>query len=46
MYGLKGNEYKLVPRKYLEDDFFIYDESMERVDQYFQKFSHSNVIVT
>ena len=25
-YGLKGNEYKLVPRKFLEDDFFIFEK--------------------
>ena len=40
-FGISGDEYKLVPRKFLQDDFFIYDENMEKVDQYFQKLSHS-----
>ena len=26
IYGLKGNEYKLIPRKFLEDEFLIYEK--------------------
>lgn len=44
LFGITGNEYMLVPRKYIIDDFFIYDESMERVDLYLQKFSHSTLL--
>lgn len=40
-YGLKGDEYKLVPRKFLKDDFFIYENNIELVDQYFQSLNHS-----
>ena len=40
IYGLKGNEYKLVPRKFLEDDFFIHEKSMETIDLYLQNLNH------
>ena len=40
-FGLTGDEYKLVPRKFLEDDFFIYEESMEKVDLYLQSLNQS-----
>ena len=40
-FGLKGDEYKLVPRKFLEDDFLIYEKSMEKVDLYFQSLNQS-----
>ena len=43
IYGIKGDDYKLVPRKLLEDDFFIYETSMEKVDQYFQKLNQSAI---
>ena len=43
IYGLTGNEYKLVPRKFLEDDFFIYNQDMETVDMYFQSLMHSSL---
>ena len=41
LFGLTGDEYKLVPRKFLEDDFFIYEKNMETVDLYFQSLNHS-----
>jgi hypothetical protein len=41
IYGIKGNEYKLVPRKFLEDDFLINETNMEVVDQYLQSLNHS-----
>ena len=41
IYGIKGNEYKLVPRKFLKDDFFINETNMEVVDQYLQSLNHS-----
>ena len=43
LFGLKGDEYKLVPRKFLQDDFFIYEKNMEKVDQYFQSLNHSAI---
>ena len=42
-FGLTGDEYKLVPRKILEDDFFIYEKNMEKIDLYFQSLSHSTI---
>ena len=42
-FGLTGDEYKLVPRKFLEDDFFIYEKNMEKIDLYFQSLSHSTI---
>ena len=41
IYGIKGNEYKLVPRKFLEDDFLINETNMEVADQYLQSLNHS-----
>lgn len=41
LFGLTGDEYKLVPRKFLEDDFFIYEKNMKKVDLYFQSLNHS-----
>ena len=41
LYGITGNEYKLVPRKLLDDDFIIYETNMELVDQYLQSLNHS-----
>jgi hypothetical protein len=41
IYGIQGNEYKLVPRKFLKDDFFINETNMEVVDQYLQSLNHS-----
>ena len=41
IYGLKGNEYKLVPRKFLNEDFFVDEINMEVVDQYLQSLNHS-----
>jgi hypothetical protein len=41
MYGIKGDEYKIVPRKFLDDDFFIYESNMEKVDIYFQRLKQS-----
>lgn len=43
LFGLEGDEYKLVPRKFLLDDFFIYEKNMEKVDQYFQSLNHSAI---
>jgi len=43
-YGLKGNEYKLVPRKFLEDDFFIFEKNMEKVDSYLQSLNQSAIL--
>ena len=40
IYGLRGNEYKLIPRKFLEDDFVIYEKDMEKIDLYLQKLNH------
>lgn len=41
LFGITGNEYKLVPRKFLKDDFFVYEKNMEKVDSYFQSLNHS-----
>ena len=41
LYGIKGNEYKLVPRKFLDDDFIIYESDMKLVDQYLCSLNHS-----
>jgi hypothetical protein len=41
IFGIAGNEFKLVPRKQLQDDFFIYEDNMELVDFYFQTLRHS-----
>lgn len=41
LFGLTGEEYKLVPRKFLKDDFFIYEKNMETIDLYFQSLNHS-----
>jgi hypothetical protein len=43
LYGITGNEYKLVPRKFLDDNFFIYDDNMKKIDLYFQKLSHTKL---
>ncbi len=43
-FGLKGNEYKLVPRKFLEDDFFIYEKNMEKVETYLQSLNQSAIL--
>ena len=43
IYGLTGDEYKLVPRKFLKDDFFIYNQDMKTVDMYFQSLMHSAI---
>ena len=40
IYGLNGNEYKLVPRKFLEDDL-IYEKDMQVVDEYLKSLNHS-----
>ena len=45
LYGLKGNEYKLIPRKYLKDDFIIYEKNMENVDLYLKYLNHSELQV-
>ena len=36
LYGLTGEEFKFVPRKFLEDDFCIYENNFETVDTYLQ----------
>jgi hypothetical protein len=41
LFGITNEEYKLVPRKQLKDDFFIYDNNMDKNDQYFQGLSQS-----
>ena len=43
-YGLKGNEFKIVPRKFLEDDFFIYEKNMEKVETYLQSLNQSAIL--
>ena len=45
LYGLKGDEYKLIPRKYLKDDFIIYEKNMEIVDLYLRNLNHSEMQV-
>lgn len=45
LYGLKGDEYKLLPRKYLKDDFIIYEKNMETVDLYLRYLNHSELQV-
>ena len=43
VYGLRGDEYKLIPRKFLIDDSFIYYQNMETVEMYLQSLMHSAI---
>ena len=45
LYGLKGDEYKVIPRKYLKDDFIIFEKNMETVDLYLRNLNHSEMQV-
>lgn len=42
-YGLKGDEYKLVPRKFLHDNFFIFEDNMEQIDSHLLSLNNSAI---
>ena len=42
-YGLTGDEYKLVPRKILKNDFFIYQSSFDDVETHLMNLHHSSL---
>ena len=44
IFGINGNEYKLVPRKNLEDQYFIFENDMEKIDTYLKHLCHSMLI--
>lgn len=42
-HGITGDEYKIVPRKYLRNDFLIFQKDMELVNIYLNNLKHSDL---